>query len=58
MNAENTIQNSIFWQYHVLKNAQNEKQKERAKNAIQKLEIELSQVSQKNCQRETGFFIK
>ena len=58
MNAETTIQNSIFWQYHVLTNAQNEKQKERARNAIQKLEIELSQVTRKNRQRETGFFIR
>ena len=39
-----TLENDIFWQKHVLLNSKDSKQKERAKNAIIKLENQLKEL--------------
>lgn len=44
MNSIQTLEKSIYWQTHVLKNSKDLKQKERAKQAIIKLNNELERV--------------
>ena len=39
-----TLENDISWQKHVLRNSKDSKQKERAKNAIIKLENQLKEL--------------
>lgn len=44
MNARKTLENSIFWQKHVLTHSRDPKQKERASKAIEKLSNELKEA--------------
>jgi hypothetical protein len=41
MNSIKTIETSLIWQSHVLNNARNEAQRERARQAIEKLQAQL-----------------
>jgi len=44
MNSIQTLEKSIYWQLYVLNNSKDSKQKERAKQAIIKLNNELERV--------------
>lgn len=44
MNSIHTLENSIYWQKHILANSKDPKQKERAKLAIIKLQNELNRT--------------
>ena len=41
MNSIKTLETSLIWQSHVLNNARNEAQRERARQAIEKLQTQL-----------------
>ena len=45
MNTQKTLENSIYWQRHVLSQSKDPKQKERATKAIEKLTEELKMLS-------------
>jgi len=47
MNSIKTLETSIIWQNHVLNNARNEAQKERARHAIEVLQKQLNQLKAK-----------
>ena len=44
LNSISVLENSISWQKHILAHSQNQKQRERARRAIVKLEEELQQA--------------
>jgi hypothetical protein len=44
MNSIRTLENSLYWQNHVLTHSKEQKQKERAKLAIIKLQNELNRA--------------
>jgi hypothetical protein len=45
MNTKKVLENSIYWQNHVLTNSKDPKQKERAKKAIEKLSNQLKEAT-------------
>jgi len=47
MNSIKTLETSLIWQSHVLNNARNEAQRERARQAIEKLTNQLNQLKAK-----------
>lgn len=52
MNSIDTIEESLFWQYYVLKNTKDQKQKERVLRAITKLEAELIEAHHELIEKE------
>lgn len=44
MNTKKNLENSIFWQRHVLTHSRDPKQKERASKAIEKLSNQLKEA--------------
>lgn len=52
MNSIQVIENSLFWQRHVLRNTEDQKQKERALRAITKLEAELIEAHHELIEKE------